>query len=42
MNTIRGLYREGGIKAVIVRSVERLMSPVVMIGNKIGAKPDQS
>ena len=33
MNTIRGLYREGGIKAVIVRSAKKLMSPVVSVGN---------
>ena len=32
MNTIRGLYREGGIKAVIVRSVKKLMSPVISVG----------
>jgi GNAT superfamily N-acetyltransferase len=40
MNTIRGLYREGGIKAVIVRSVKKLMSPVISVGSLIFVECD--
>jgi len=40
MNTIRGLYREGGIRAVIVRSVKKLMSPVISVGSLIFVECD--
>src|SRR5262245_11957646 len=40
MNAIRDLYREGGIKAVAVRSVKKLMSPVISVGSLIFVECD--
>jgi len=40
MNTIRSLYREGGITTVILRSVKKLMFPMISAGRLIFVECD--